>query len=277
MTSIDPKARAAAVYNAASDHYDAPALSFWERFGIGTVERLELSSGSRVLDVCCRSGASALAAARRVGPTGRVVGVDLAENLLELARRKAAARGLANIEFRRGDLESLDFSEESFDAVICVFGIFFLPDMAGAARELWRFVRPGGNLAVTTWGPRLFEPGDSLFWEAVREERPDLDRAFKPWDRLAEPSTLSALLKEACTRKTHHLSVEAVDGSHEITSPHDWWVIALGSGYRGTIDALESPARDRVRDRLMSALSGLRVRQVTANVVYGRARKAGDS
>src|SRR5262249_40358834 len=88
--------KAASTYNAAADAYDAPANPFWDRFGRRTVERLQLESGARVLDVCCGSGASALAAAEIVGPEGSVVGVDLAEKLLQLARTKAADRGLKN-------------------------------------------------------------------------------------------------------------------------------------------------------------------------------------
>jgi ubiquinone/menaquinone biosynthesis C-methylase UbiE len=84
--------------------------------------------------------------------------VDLAENLLELARRKAKQRGLKNLDFRAGDMLNLGLPEASFDAVVCVFGIFFVPDMPAAVGQLWRLVRPGGTLAITTWGPRFFEP-----------------------------------------------------------------------------------------------------------------------
>ena len=98
-TPDDAKAKAATTYNAAADYYDDPANSFWERFGRATVERLQLPSGARVLDVCCGSGASALPAAEIVGPQGFVLGIDLAANLLELARMKAAKRGLMNTQF----------------------------------------------------------------------------------------------------------------------------------------------------------------------------------
>src|SRR5262252_6681002 len=103
-TPDDVKARTAAAYNAAADRYDDPANTFWERFGRGTVERLGLAAGERVLDVCCGSGASALPAAGMVGPHGSVHGVDLCDNLLALGRAKARARGLANVEFQTGDL-----------------------------------------------------------------------------------------------------------------------------------------------------------------------------
>src|SRR5690349_23534118 len=120
-------ARAQAAYHAAADHYDQPALAFWNRFGRATVSRLGLRRGARVLDVCCGSGASALPAAEAVGPAGSVLGIDLAEDLLALARAKAAARGLGNAEFRVGDMLALGLAPAQFDAVVCVFGIFFVP------------------------------------------------------------------------------------------------------------------------------------------------------
>jgi len=107
----EAQVKAAATYNAAADAYDDPANAFWDRFGRRTVERLRLAPGARVLDACCGSGASAIPAAERAGPDGRVLGIDLAQNLLALARAKAAARGLRNIEFRTGDMLDLRLAE----------------------------------------------------------------------------------------------------------------------------------------------------------------------
>src|SRR5580704_17759015 len=196
-TSIDAKARAASTYNAAADFFDAPALSFWNRIGQRTVERMSLKAGACVLDACCGSGASAIPAAKAIGPGGRLLGVDLAENLLRLARAKASQFGLAHAEFRLKNIEELDPSTETFDAVICVFGIFFVPDMAAGVRSLWRVLRPGGQLAITTWGPRFLEPASSAFWNAVRNERPDLYKSFNPWDRINEPRALASMLLDA--------------------------------------------------------------------------------
>src|SRR5262245_4182673 len=146
MSTDDAQARVTAAYNAAADSYDDPANTFWARFGKRTVERLNLQSGMRTLDVCCGSGASAIPAGEIVGPAGSILGVDLAENLLELARRKASEHGLQNIEFRLGDMLDLRLPSSDFDAVVCVFGIFFVPDIAGAIRSLWHVLRPGGKL-----------------------------------------------------------------------------------------------------------------------------------
>jgi ubiquinone/menaquinone biosynthesis C-methylase UbiE len=269
-TPEEAKAKAAAAYNAASDHYDDPANSFWQRFGRRTVERLDLSPGSRVLDVCCGSGASAIPAAEAVGQAGFVLGVDLAENLLTCARIKASDRGLRQVEFRVGDMLDLPLPESGFDAVVCVFGIFFVPDMHEAVRHLWRLVAPGGKLAITTWGPRFFEPVNTAFWTSVREARPDLYKGFNPWDRISDPTSLS-LLMTAAGASAAEVVLEA--GLHRLETPEDWWSMVLGSGYRATIEQLDAGDRERVRLECLDFIRKRGVQAVEANVVYGVAAK----
>src|SRR6266849_3815891 len=112
----DPaKIKAATTYNSAAAHFDDAPLAFWERYGRRTVGRLDLKRGSTVLDVGCGTGASALPAAEVVGPDGTVLGVDLAEKLLEQAQAKAAHRHLHNVEFRLADMTDLGFPDEHFE------------------------------------------------------------------------------------------------------------------------------------------------------------------
>jgi ubiquinone/menaquinone biosynthesis C-methylase UbiE len=264
------KARAAATYNAAADLFDHPANTFWDRFGQATVDRLNLRPGQTVLDVCCGSGASALPAAEAVGSEGRVIGIDLAENLLELARAKARQRGLGHVEFETGDLMSLDFPDEAFDAVACVFGIFFLPDMPGAVRELWRRVKPGGKLALTTWGPNFFEPASSAFWDSIRREAPAFHKSFNPWDRISHPAALAAMLGEAGVEADQ---IVEEPGSHPVDTPEDWWTALLGSGYRGTLDQLDAGTLDRVRAANLRFVEESGVSAIEANVIYAVAIK----
>ena len=235
-----------------------------------TVERAGLKAGERVLDVCCGSGASAIPAAEAVETGGRVIGVDLAEKLLDLARAKASARRLSNIEFRRGDMLDLRLPEGSFDVVACVFGIFFVPDMSAAVRALWGVVRPGGRLAITTWGPRFFEPASSVLKDAIREVRPDLYKGTNPWDRITEPTSLRVLLREGGIREAE---VSAEPGEHPIASPEAWWSAVLGSGYRGTVEKLEPGHREFVRNANFHFVRHTGLRAVEANVVYALARK----
>ena len=261
----EARTKAATTYNAASDFYDHPANTFWGRYGRQTVERLQLGPGERVLDVCCGSGASAIPAAEIVGPTSTVLGVDLAENLLALARSKAKERGLDNVEFRSGDMTQLPFDEGSFDVVVCVFGVFFVPDMEAALRELRRVARNRGKVAITTWGPRFFEPATTEFWNAVRNVRPDLYKGFNPWDRISDVASVCRLLEAAGWS-----AVQAVaeSGSQPVNSPDDWWAMVMGSGYRGTVEQLVPADRERVRRENLDFIRRTSLGSLESNVVY---------
>ncbi len=266
MISLDEaKKRATATYNAASDFFDHPANSFWERYGRRTVERLELTRGSRVLDACCGSGASAIPAAEIVGANGSVIGVDLAENLLELARTKAKGLGLENTEFRTGDITNLSFDDNTFDAVVCVFGIFFVPDMEAALRELNRVTRTSGKIAITTWGPRVFEPANTAFWNSVRATRPDLYKGFNPWDRISEVEALRTVFAAAGLNR---VDIVPEAGSQPLNTPEDWWAMILGTGYRATIEQLSPEDCDRVKRENIEFIRSSGLRSVETNVLY---------
>ena len=267
---IDMKVMSAATYAATADHFDDPALSFWDRFGRRTLARIGVRPAQDVFDACCGTGASAIPAAHLVGAGGYVLGVDLAEQALALARAKAQAQRLTNVEFRAADVERTGLPPESFDVVVCVFGIFFLPDMAAAVAELWRLVRPGGTLAVTVWGPGFLEPATAAFWEAVGAERPDLVGRFQPWTRVTDPAGLSRLLRGGGAADP---VVEAEPGTHPLAGPEDWWTIVLGTGYRATVEQLDPAAARRVRAANLQWLRRHEVRELQTNVIYARARK----
>jgi SAM-dependent methyltransferase len=205
-----------------------------------------------------------------VGSKGKVIGVDVAQKLLDLARTKAAQRNLTNIEFELGDMLALRFPSESFDAVVCVFGIFFVPDMQMAIRELWRCVRTGGQLAVTTWGPNFFEPANSAFWRSIKEVRPDLHKSFNPWDRINNQASLKAILKEGGVESP---KIIAENRSHPIHCAEDWWTILLGSGYRGTIEQLSQTDRERVKEVNLAFIRDERISSIETNVLYALATK----
>lgn len=264
------KGRTETTYGAAADSFDDPANGYWSAFGERTVERLSLPPGGNVLDVACGSGASALPAARAVGRSGSVLAVDLTEELLALGREKADQEGLHHLEFRRGDMTRLDLPAASFDAVLCVFGVFFVEDMEGLARGLWTLVRPGGSLAITTWGPDLFEPMYAAFDTAVAKERPELVSERRPWDRLTSPSAVQDLLLAAGAPAAEAVAEE---GSWPLGSTDSWWKVVLGSGLRGVVESLGATSAARVREETASFGASNQVTRIATNVIYGTARK----
>lgn len=121
----------------------------------------ELQPGQWVLDLGSGAGFDVLLAARKVGPQGRAVGVDMTEAMLNKARANAALAGLSNVEFRQGDIESLPAEDGLFDVVISNCVLNLCPDKDRALREIHRVLKPGGKLAVSdmAW---TSEPAESV-------------------------------------------------------------------------------------------------------------------
>jgi O-methyltransferase/aklanonic acid methyltransferase len=167
----DVKARIAGGFGRAAMTYDT-VIPFFETFAEYLVEAAAPQPGERVLDIACGRGACLRVAARRVGPSGYVLGVDLSSGMIELLRCDLGTLDLPpeTVEVRVGDGERLDIPNDSFDLVVCGFGVFFFPDPGAAFAELGRVLRGGGRIAVSTF----VGSGGGYPWlaDVIREVRP---------------------------------------------------------------------------------------------------------
>jgi SAM-dependent methyltransferase len=131
-----------------SELIDTAASGVSERL----VELAGVQPGSRVLDVAAGYGEPSLTAARRAGAEGSVVASDISGEMLAFGSERAAAAGIENIEFIESDAASLGFPEASFDAGLSRWGIIFEPDGEAAAARVRSFLKPGGRMAISSWG-----------------------------------------------------------------------------------------------------------------------------
>jgi arsenite methyltransferase len=190
----DQNRRVVANFNALAETYDM--LRFVQICARRLVDLAALPPGAQVLDVATGTGWAAMAAAQHVGRTGRVLGVDLAPELLERARQKVAAAGLTHVEFREGDAQRLDLADQCFDVVLCASALFFIPDMLAALREWHRVLKPGGQVGFSGFGPTFLQPLQDL-WEVRLRQYGVSQPTASPDQRLAEPETCRRLLHEA--------------------------------------------------------------------------------
>ncbi len=129
---------------------------FTYRRAIPLVELAQLQRGQSVLDVATGTGIVALAAAQIVGSESKVVGVDISPGMLSQARQKIEAAGLQNIELIEADADSLNFSDESFDAILCSSSIVWLSNIPAALRNWQRWLKKGGLVGFSCYSETSF-------------------------------------------------------------------------------------------------------------------------
>jgi demethylmenaquinone methyltransferase / 2-methoxy-6-polyprenyl-1,4-benzoquinol methylase len=161
--------RIAGVYDLMNTAMTAGLHHGWRK---RAADRAELSEGDSALDLCCGTGDLAFELRERVGPSGRVVGADFSERMLELANAKALERGVTDVTFEWADALELPYSDASFDAVTVGFGVRNLADLDAGVGEMARVLRPGGRLVVL---------------EITQPQKPPLSTFFSLWFNRAVP------------------------------------------------------------------------------------------
>lgn len=179
-------------------HWDRRADEIAEqaaRMNAPLIEAAEIAPGQQVCDIATGAGEPALSVAALVGAEGRVFATDLCPEMMLGARRRAAARGLANIVFRTADMLALPDADGAFDRVICRFGLMFCPEPARAAAEAARVLKPGGRAAYLVWGPRAETTMFTVFTAAAEAVLGSLDTLdFERPFSLGAPGALAAAL-----------------------------------------------------------------------------------
>ena len=179
---------------------------WWDNFERGAqplsdrlVELAEVQPGQRVLDIATGLGEPALTAARRMGPAGHVVAVDQSPQMLAVARERAAALGLGNVELREMDAEALDLPKGSFDAVLCRWALMLLPNLAAALGGMRQVLVEHGRFAAAVWGESSKVPWISLPTGIVRQltEAPPPPAGTPGPFNLADTSVLEQTLRQA--------------------------------------------------------------------------------
>jgi len=249
-TPADRKAAIAAVFDRSSATYDQVGVDYFSAFGRRLVERAGVRPGEHVLDVGSGRGAVTFAAADAVGPSGSVVGIDLAPGMVERASEDARSRGLAHVSFRVGDAESPDVTG-TFDAVLAGLVVFFLPDPMLALRNYRALLRPGGRLGLTTFPPQP-DGAWANVGKALQRYLPGMKQTARPDEGpLSSPEALAAALEEVGFASS---ATEVEPFDTEFRDADQWWSWAWSHGQRAALERVPAGEVEDVRAECVELL-----------------------
>jgi ubiquinone/menaquinone biosynthesis C-methylase UbiE len=197
-------------------------------------ELAKIKSGQRVLDIATGIGEPAITAAKIVGTSGHVLATDISAKMLGIAKERAASLGLQNIvEFKEGDVEIMDLSYSSFDAVLCRWGLMLLPNLDAALSKIHGSLVSGGRFAAAVWADASKVPIISLASRIINEEL----RMLPPPAGVPNPFSLSDIKK-----LENHL-VKAGFSDVHIETVNVTFEFASGEDYSQYCQAVSAPAR----------------------------------
>jgi SAM-dependent methyltransferase len=214
-------------------------IRYFPVFGEWLVETANIPAGAKVLDVACGRGAVLFPAAERVGTSGHVTGIDLADGMAHETQMEIQRRGLNQAEARQMDAENLTFPDSSFDFVLCGFSLQFFPHLAQALSEFQRVLKPGGRIAVTTWG------GDDERWDWYADLREAYGAVIKLGSQsLDTPEEIQRWFSQA---GLVDLQIRTKDIDMVYLDEEEWWNVEWSISARAGLEKLSPEALEQFK------------------------------
>ncbi|HZO50077.1 MAG TPA: methyltransferase domain-containing protein [Gaiellaceae bacterium] len=249
-----------AQWSAVADGWARRRAYVWEvsrEVGQRLVDALAPQPGETVLELAAGPGDTGFLAAPRLQPGGRLLSTDVAPEMVEAARARAAELGLSNVEHLLVDAQAIPLADASVDAVLCRWGYMLVPDPALALAETRRVLRPGGRVAFAVWAEARENPWGTAVGKALLErghiERPDPD-APGPF-RLGERARVRELVLAAGFAEP---AFEEVAVTWRYESFEDYWQVTADLSFllRTALGLLGEEELAHVRALAQEALAG---------------------
>lgn len=189
---------AATPWNLVADGYSRTTMQMLAQYAEAAIAAVNIQPGSCVLDVACGPGTLALMVARKAA---KVHGIDFSEPMLEICRRNAEQSSLNNIETQHGDAQAMPYADNLFDATFSMFGLMFFPDRGKGFAEIYRTLKPGGSIAVTSWAPVSESPAMQMMFGALRVMKPEIPEPEAAVASLENPQVFKQEMQDAGFRE----------------------------------------------------------------------------
>ena len=245
-------------------------------YAAALIELVDPALGAQVLDIATGTGVVAIEAARRVGPNGRVIATDYVAEWEPYVADNAIEAGVANVTFEVMSAEALALPDAAFDAVLCQFGLMFVPDKLLALREMYRVLKPGGTLGLAVWSVAervgLFTVSNII---GAALPPPPGSPAASPLS-LGEPGLIERLVTEAGFSDVAARPVTFTFDVPSAESEWERWIGDLTNPMAARVMELPAGERDALREQVLIALESYRageVIRISSEAIFVTARR----
>lgn len=200
-----------------AEGYAETTMKLFRSYAEKALELADIFEGSAILDVACGPGTLPLLASDKVKS---VHAIDFSESMIKLFKETVNAEGLENIEIHCGDGQELPFSDGIFDVAFSMFGLMFFPNRNKGYSEIYRTLKPGGKIVISSWAPVSDSPVMQTLFGALKAMKPDIPEPKTDIESLENPEFFKAELQNAGFKQ---VEIVPVEGEYPISDLEEFW------------------------------------------------------
>ncbi len=228
------------------------------------IKRLNAQQGDHILDLASGTGEPALTLARTMGDSVKIVGVDSAQGMIDVAQAKVETEGLGNIKFQAMPAEKMSFDDNQFDKALCRFGVMLFENPQQGVNEIYRVLKPGGDFALAVWGEAETMPVMYWSYEVFKDKVPK--ESHPPLEKITSMGAPGAIDTIMANAGFSEIKVERHTFHYQFDTFDEYWdVVEASDIMKLQFDALKESDRAVVRNEVAGFAkeyigeSGLRV------------------
>lgn len=244
------------IFNRVAVNYESIGPMYFSYFGEKLVKYAKVNEGATLLDIACGKGASLFPAIHSVGEKGQVIGIDFSKEMVKETQSLICEQGLCNVKLLQMDAEKLDFINNSFDSILCGLAIPFFTNSLSALDEMYRVLKDGGRVGLSTWKNRenkgvlskvytkLFSQGQNKNLNDNIPSRPDFGSV----------DGIKTIFKNAGFK---NIEIFVIEKTFYYKDEEEWWQEQWTNASRGLFEHIRRKGLDSLNRFKEEAFNGI--------------------